>query len=236
MSEPIPLILFSGLGADDAVFVPQRLAFPQLIVPTWPIPDTNDTLDSYSKRIAADLAIHGPCVVGGASFGGIVALHVARHLNPLAVLLIGSARDPAELPGIVRLARRVRPLIRRLPVSLLQLLAAPMASKMAARWSQHLAGLARQFRRSDPRVVIWSIEQLCEWRTIPPAPYPIFRIHGARDFVISPRRTRTDERITGGGHVISLTHAKEVNTFIDATLKRLAGSRQLETKSIDPVR
>jgi pimeloyl-ACP methyl ester carboxylesterase len=225
MSEPIPLILFSGLGADDAIFVPQRVAFPQLVVPPWPIPKTNDTLDSYSARLAADLVSHGPCVLGGASFGGIVALHVARHLNPLAILLIGSARELAEVPAIVRLARRVRPLIRWLPVSLLQLLAAPLGSSLAVRLSPHLAGLARQFRRSDPRVVVWSIEQLCDWRTTPTLACPIFRIHGAADRVISPRHTRPEERIVGGGHVISLTHPMEVNAFIDAALKRIAAGR-----------
>jgi membrane protease YdiL (CAAX protease family)/pimeloyl-ACP methyl ester carboxylesterase len=237
MSGPIPLILFSGLGADDAIFCPQRLAFPQMIVPPWPIPTANDTLDSYAARLAGDLDVRGPCILGGASFGGIVAMHVAGHLNPLAVLLIGSAREPAELPAVVRLARRVRPLIRWLPVSLLQFLAVPGASTVAARWSPHLAGLARQFRRSDPRVVVWSIEQLCDWRTVPTPACPVFRIHGDRDRVISPRHTQPDERIAGGGHVISLTHPKEVNRFIDAALKRTVTSESTEnlacTESFD---
>jgi pimeloyl-ACP methyl ester carboxylesterase len=221
MTPRIPLILFSGLAADDAVFLPQRLAFPELMVPSWPIPEQDESLDSYAERLAVGLRPMGTCVLGGASFGGIVALHVARHLNPLAVVLIGSAREPSELQGIVRLLRPVRPLIRWLPVRLLQLLAAPAASTVAARWSPHVAGLARLFRRSDPRVIVWSIEQLCDWRTVPAVPCPIRRIHGARDWVISPRQTRPDERIAGGGHVISLTHPKEVNAFLDAAMKRV---------------
>ena len=38
--EALPLILFSGMGADDGVFEPQLKSFPQLTVPRWipPLP------------------------------------------------------------------------------------------------------------------------------------------------------------------------------------------------------
>ncbi len=83
-----PLILFSGLAADANMFVPQKIAFPQLIVPNWPTPRQNETLDSYCDRIADDLRPHGRAILGGASFGGIIALHVAKRIDPSAVLLI----------------------------------------------------------------------------------------------------------------------------------------------------
>lgn len=107
--ETTPLILFSGLAADANIFVPQKLAFPQLVVPKWPIPNQHDTLDTYCDRLADDLRAHGEAIIGGASFGGIIALHVAQRMNPLAVLLIGSVRSPVELPRIAKIARPLRP-------------------------------------------------------------------------------------------------------------------------------
>jgi pimeloyl-ACP methyl ester carboxylesterase len=224
--EPIPLILFSGLGADESVFVPQKLALPQLIVPRWPIPQTGDTLDSYSERLADELRPHSPCILGGASFGGIVALNVARFLNPLGVVLIGSVRGSAELPRLVRWSRWLRPIVRYLPISLAQLLSAPLTSRLARRFAPHLSALARQFRGADPRVIVWSVEQLLGWRTCPEVNCPIFHIHGARDFVLPARLTRPDEIIAGGGHVISLTHPKEVNALLAGTLSRLIDDRE----------
>ena len=79
----VPLILFSGMGADASVFLPQSLAFPNLTVPDWPIPNDDDDLTSYCSRMADSLALPQPCVVGGASFGGIVALEMTRHLLSL---------------------------------------------------------------------------------------------------------------------------------------------------------
>src|SRR5689334_5595161 len=96
----IPLILFSGLAADAAVFLPQTQAFPNLEVQGWIEPRPDDTFETYCRRLAGVIRPRGRCVIGGMSFGGMVALEVARHLDPLAVVLIASAREPAELPRL----------------------------------------------------------------------------------------------------------------------------------------
>ena len=45
--EPIRLILFSGLAADAQVFAPQKLAFPDLLVPQWPTPLPKESLSAW---------------------------------------------------------------------------------------------------------------------------------------------------------------------------------------------
>jgi pimeloyl-ACP methyl ester carboxylesterase len=225
--ESLPLILFSGLAADASVFAPQKLAFPQLIVPLWPVPHLNDTLDSYSKRLAEDLRPHGRCVIGGASFGGIVALHVAQYLDPLSVLLIGSVRGPTELPHFARIARCLRPFVRFIPVSLLKILVFPIGSRYGRLVAPHISGLARQFRRSDAIVFKWSIRQLLQWRSSPKISCPIFQIHGERDAVIPIRYTSPDTIVVHGGHVISLTHPNDVNEFMRVALARIVDEQNV---------
>ncbi|MCA9194324.1 MAG: hypothetical protein KDB03_21290 [Planctomycetales bacterium] len=110
------LVLFSGLAADEDVFRWQKQAFPKLIVPEWPIPDVKDTLDTYCKRIAAQLSsdvrvCQDNLVVGGASFGGIIAFHVAKYLEPKAIILIGSVQTPFELPLRIRALRPLKAFI-----------------------------------------------------------------------------------------------------------------------------
>ena len=79
----LPLILFSAMGADASIFLPQKLAFQNLIVPEWPKPVEDDNLASYCSRLAAATDPGCPCIVGGASFGGVVALEMTRHLDAL---------------------------------------------------------------------------------------------------------------------------------------------------------
>jgi pimeloyl-ACP methyl ester carboxylesterase len=225
--DAIPLILFSGLGADDGIFVAQKLAFPQLVVPRWPVPESGDTLHSYAARIAAEIRPTAPCIVGGASFGGIVALHVACHLDALAVVLIGSVRRPDELPGRVRVARCLRPIVPLLPVSLLQMLAAPFASSSANRMMPHIAALARQFRRSNPAVVRWSIARILDWCSPPVVSCPVVHVHGSRDFVLPVRCTHPDTIVAGGGHVLSATHPREVNAFLGSVMTQVQASPRL---------
>ena len=219
--ESTSLILFSGLAADASVFTPQKLAFPQLIVPEWPAPRDNDTLTSYCDRLADALQPHGNAIIGGASFGGIVALHVAKRLNPLGVLLIGSARSPNELSRLARLARPLRLLVPFVPVRLLQLLCAPLGSRTAQGVVPHFCALGRQFRGADPRVFKWSLARILDWKETPELACPVFHVHGSRDLVLPIRYTKPDTIVAGGGHVISLTHPPEVNAFIQSAMRQI---------------
>ena len=215
-----PLILFSGLGADASIFSPQLREFPQLIVPEWTHPSPNDSLASYCERMADAIRPTGPCVIGGASFGGIVALELARFLNPLAVLLIGSAREPRDLPTHVRALRPLRGAVHWLPLAAFQWSAAPLGTQLGRRVAPHLGGLARQFREADRAVLRWSMRQILTWSEPPVVTCPVYRIHGDRDRVL-PLRGTPDTIVPGGGHVISLTHPALVNAFIAESLRKV---------------
>ena len=108
MPGSLPLILLSGMGADERVFAPQLAAFPNLRVPKWIEPITGESLARYAARFARHINPGAPCVVGGASFGGFVAVEMAKHLNAKGCILIGSVRSPADLPRRVRALRCLR--------------------------------------------------------------------------------------------------------------------------------
>jgi pimeloyl-ACP methyl ester carboxylesterase len=215
-----PLILLSGLAADATVFAPQKLAFPQLVVPRWIKPLPGETLTEYAQRFAEVIRPATPCVLGGASFGGIVAQEMARFLNPRAVLLIGSVRCPTEFPWRVRIWRRLQPAIPFLPIAPFQWSAS--SASVARRWLPHLAGVVRQFSQADEDVFRWSLAQLLAWNQAPTVTCPIYQIHGDCDRVLPIARTQPNVIVRGGGHVISLTHSREVNAFIRESLQHVA--------------
>ncbi|MFZ1934503.1 MAG: thioesterase domain-containing protein, partial [Thermoguttaceae bacterium] len=84
MNSTLQLILLPGLGADHRLLEPQRAAFPQLIVPPWIPPRKHESLPQYAERMAQTVAPpHDvPLVLGGVSFGGMLAYEMARWLKP----------------------------------------------------------------------------------------------------------------------------------------------------------
>src|SRR4051812_19762115 len=101
------LILLPGLGADERMFAPQRATFPRLEVPRWLTPQPRESLPDYARRMAAGIDPSEPLFLGGSSFGGMVALEMARHVRPRAVFLIGSCRAAtASVPWMLRFAGR----------------------------------------------------------------------------------------------------------------------------------
>ncbi len=219
----VPLILFSGMGADASVFVSQALAFPNLIVPEWPTPFDGDDLTSYCARLADSLNPNQRCIVGGASFGGVVALEMTRHLDVYGCILIGSVRGPHQLPKRIRLLRPFLPALAITPITMLQKSAA--SSVIAARnaGAKHLAGVARQFSDADADVLRWSAREILSWDSNYDD-VEIRHIHGARDHVFPISCVEPDEVVSEGGHVISMTHGPQVNEFLHKHISQITAT------------
>ena len=90
MAAPPVFYLIPGLGADERVF--QFLGLPGIThVLKWLAPQTpTEPLPHYAARLAEAVPPGQACWLVGVSFGGVLALEVAR-LRPLArVVLVSS--------------------------------------------------------------------------------------------------------------------------------------------------
>ena len=224
--DPIPLILLAGMGADERCFAPQREAFEQLIIPRWIEPHRDESLPDYAARFAREIDPGGPCFIGGASFGGFVAIEMARHLaNPRGVFLIGSCRSPAELPLRIRMLRKIRRVSSWMPFEPLCGLAGVAAIVCAGLPMPGTRSLLRQLADADARFLRWACRAVLEWeQTSPPVDVPIHHIHGRRDHVLPVGRTCADVIVEDGGHVLSLKRAREVNEFLRSRIAQASAS------------
>lgn len=216
MADHTPLILFSGMGADERVFGPQRDAFPNLVVPPWIAAHPRETLAQYAARFATKIDPGRPCFIGGASFGGMVAVEVGRHLRgTLGCFLIGSVRSPRELPARLRVWRPAVRFTHRMPFGWLPTVAraaVPLADRVS---STSACAMARQVADSDPDFLRWACGAVLRWEApVAESGVAIHQIHGDRDPILPWRLTRPDVLVRGAGHVLTLSHPREVNDFL----------------------
>ena len=216
MDGRVPLILLSGMGADGRLFREQRGRFPDLITPDWIRHRRDDSLASYAERMARSIDPGCTCYVGGASFGGMVALEMSRHLDAKACFLIGSIRSSRELPLRFRVLRPLAGLIPEacggVPVWLARALIplAKLASCPAAR------SMLCQLADTDGRFLRWAGLAVLRWNPDPNGrSMPIHQIHGDRDHVLPHHLTRPDVLVPGAGHLLPLTHPEAVNDFLE---------------------
>lgn len=208
------VILLPGMGVDGRMFGAQRAAGFEFECPPMPMPGRGDTMADYAARVRDLLRLDGPCVVGGVSFGGMVACELSRITRAECVLLIASCASVKAIPGYLRPVEwvsRIIPdfLIRRRAV-------------LSARMMAHFEGLDdAQYQLLRTMVTDTEVTKLrrfarliLNWKAPNSYPCPIHQIHGSRDMVIPLRRVRPEEVVPGGGHLINMTHSREVNAFV----------------------
>jgi pimeloyl-ACP methyl ester carboxylesterase len=210
-SDDVPIILLSGMAADERLFEPQLLRFPNLRVASWIEPQPKESLRSYAARLARLVDPGRSCLVGGASFGGIVALEMAAHLRARACLLIGSVRRPEELPWRWRAFRPAAILGPRgiqVMAALLARVGFPVLSGGRVRRLQRLA-------QPEAAFVRWAMCAVLRWSPSPGARrIQVFHIHGEADRTLPVQRVRPDVIVPAGGHALPLTNPTAVNEFI----------------------
>jgi len=215
-----PLILLSGMGADGRLFREQRAHFADLITPDWIPHRRDDTLASYAERMAGHIDPGCSCYVGGASFGGMVALEMARHLDAKACFLIGSIRSSGQLPRRIRMLRPLAGLVLGVcggvPI-LFAKAAGPLTKRLL---SPAANSMLHQLADTEKGFLRWASLAVLRWKPDPNAwSVPIHQIHGDRDRVLPHRLTTPDALVPRAGHLLPLTHPEAVNEFLERNIQ-----------------
>lgn len=221
MKKAPPVILLSGMGADDRVFAGLKGQVPGLVVPGWLKPRPRESLRLYARRMAEQVDPGVPCYIGGASFGGFVALEMIPHLRARGCFLIGSLRRADELPEALKAHRGVAAgAVAHLPFEIAQTLGALLLTSARPALGPHLAGLLDQLKASDAAFLRWASWAVLTWD----GPYldgdvPIHQIHGGRDRVLPVNLTTPDLVVCEAGHAVSMSHPGAVADFVRSIVR-----------------
>ena len=214
------IIFFPGLGTDERLLQPQRALPLDLDVPRWLEPlSERESLAGYAKRFAQTLDTSTPFYLGGISFGGMIALEVARHVNAQRVFLLSSCTSRHGIPHGYRLAGDL--LLPYLVNAILNPLKALPCYVRSFGPSHLLPGnklVQEMVRDCTPELFRWSVAALLQWDGHNEPIAPVIHIKGDRDIVLPHYLCQPTHVVRGAGHLMNLTHARQVNEIIASCL------------------
>lgn len=212
-----PVYFISGLGADASVF--QRLSLKKGLAVhhlPWLIPTGEESMESYALRMAKSITDPERSILVGLSFGGIMAIEIAKRIPVKKVVLISSVKSKSEMPAKLNLIGLLN-LQKLLPASKLLHFKELTSWFFGAREGSDKAMLYDLLDRSDDRLIDWSADKVVSWQGEHQL-QNIVHIHGTADAVFPIRNIRPDRIVKGGPHFMVFTHAAEVSDWLNETI------------------
>lgn len=215
------IFLFGGLGADQRVL--DRLEFPgyETEFVDWLPPIKNETIQKHASRLADEISDSDPILLG-LSFGGMLAIEIAKQIRCRKLILISSVKTRNEMPFYLKISGKLG-LHHLLPGWLLK------KPNFISYWFFGVKSptgkllLAKILRQTDTVYLKWAVNQIVNWNneTIPAT---IFHLHGSSDRILPARFVKADNVIQGGGHLMVIDHTTEINSILKKLLFTLGSN------------
>ncbi|MCI5073246.1 alpha/beta hydrolase [bacterium] len=223
------IVCIPGLGANALVFVPQQNHFAErLQVPGFLKPKKKESLQDYCMRWSEVLQekLPKPYVLVGMSMGGMMAQELSQYLDPQALILLGSLQKPMPKQFLHQLAESLG---QRLPNAVLKAI-----RSCSPHWIAFFEGLSTKdkhliktmSRQIEIDFFRWQGQAAAAWiKTGFLGEYrcPVFRAHGGKDTVLflDKKLGPDDLFLPQARHLINLTHAQQINAFIERCIEKL---------------
>jgi pimeloyl-ACP methyl ester carboxylesterase len=214
----VNVYFISGLGADRRAFQKIRLSDSfQVHYIDWIDPVPGESLEAYVKRLVRQIDLNAPFSLVGLSFGGVIAIEMAKFTSPEKIIIISSLSCRSELPKKFKWMGALN-MHKAIPASLYK-----RPTKLIARFFGANTKIDRKllyeiFEDSSALFLKWAVDKLLKWRN-DVRPGNLFHIHGEKDQLLPVSRVNEDITIPDAGHLMVLTHAATISDLLE---KRLA--------------
>ena len=209
----------SGLGADHRIF--GKLLVPDVDFQplNWLTPVRREDIGSYSTRIREGIPEDRPVLLG-VSFGGMMAIEIAKSLPGATVIIVSSISAGSQLPLWMKLGGYL-PIDRLSPAGSIKRgrLLTRLENYMLGVESEEEAVLCRDFRvHIDRGYLNWAIGVILRWRN-GWKPSSFFHLHGGRDRIFPLRLVKPTHVIEDGGHLMIYNRAGEISRLLGDILE-----------------
>ncbi len=181
----------------------------------WIAPRDRETIEQYATRLLDQIKTEKPILIG-LSFGGMMAVEVAKQIDAKKVILIASAKTRKEIPFYYRFAGQLG-LHKLLPTKLLK------RSNFITDWFFGVSStvdknlLQQILTDTDPAFLTWAIDKIVRWNN-QTLPKNVFHIHGTSDRILPVRFVKCDVTVRGGGHLMTLNKSVDLNNLLQQQL------------------
>ncbi len=195
------IFLFPGMGASSAMYASVKRQMRSINTVDWCNHVGCNSMTEYANRCIDTYGIESNDIVGGSSFGGMIAAETANLIKSKLVVLIGSCLLPESISPIFF---NMAPLGSIIPYgSMIKLIGSVPAS------SVNVADMICD----NPQFIRWAFSALRKWKGVK-LQFKVAHIHGGRDIVIPVRRVDADIVIPNGGHLLAISHPFHVSAFL----------------------
>jgi pimeloyl-ACP methyl ester carboxylesterase len=208
------LFLLSGLGADKRVFDFLELRNYNVHHVNWITPVPKESLAQYAMRLLPQITRNNSILIG-VSFGGMIALEIAKLIPVEKVILISSAKSTAAIPSFykfiskLRLDKLIRPASFKKPNEIFFWLFGVTSKK-------HKALLTSIMNDTDDTFLNWALHAIPSWKNNNSSSNHVIQIHGTNDRILNYKSA--DYPVIGGGHLMVVTNAREVSEILTKVL------------------
>lgn len=206
------------MGGDSRLFRLIRMPEVEIVTPDHTDPAQGETLTQYASRIADRLNIQATDVVGGVSFGGMLAAEIARQRPVAGLILLGSCLRPARLPWSYRWLEMLG---RFIPDFVLGLRSwRPLVRWRFAPLSPDAETCLIEMAATYPTAQIRAFARMViGWPGIDNVACPVLSVHGDYDRIIPVKCAEPDLILKDAGHAFTLTHADDTISAIREFLR-----------------
>lgn len=205
----------SGFAADERVFAHLNFGENSIHFIPWKIPQHKESIESYAHRMCEDI-LHPKPVLIGLSFGGMMSIEIAKEISIEKIILISSVSTIRELPLYMKIAGKLRlnHLVPLRPYSFLE----PWENYTLGAHTPEEKRLVREYRQHlNLQYSDWAIEQVLNWKN-KWFPENTVHIHGTKDHIFPIKNIKADFVIQGGGHLMLMNKAVEINEILKKIL------------------
>lgn len=205
----------SGLGTDRRAFAPLHL--PDFIHPIYadwlPPLSKNEPIAHYASRMISTYIHEAKPILVGLSFGGLMAIEIAKQIETEKVIIISSIKDCTELQPLFRLTSKIglhRFMARYNYKNPSFLTYFSFGAKSAAQ-KRRLKSL---LNATSLDFVEWAAHQAANWQNRTHI-NNLVHIHGTKDLIFPIQRLKNVQyRIEGATHLLVGTHGEEVGKIL----------------------
>lgn len=201
-----------GIGADYRLFT--HILLPEGYTAShihWIDPLDKEKLSDYAFRLSGQIDQSEPFILIGLSLGGMMAVEIAKRLDPTCTILVSSIPVKAHLPGYFRLAGKLG----------LGKLISPSFMKAAtkAKYALSMRSAANRrlmydiIRAGDDHFIRWAINAVLEWEN-KEVPQRVYHIHGTRDEIFPIGLTTPTHIVEKGDHNFVVSRPEILNQML----------------------